>query len=207
MKKLGLILSFLLLLTGCSHAVSSETPGEIVTTEYFAAEMAKYYQDIDELKEDSIAVVSGECIAWESFISSDDIVWTKETFRVDETLYGEIEPDSEIEIYIMGGVITIKDYLDSYGGYFKDEVNSNYKNYKDDDLISFVYGDGQLPEVGRQEVIFLQEDDIHDGYFRTGAYMGIFYQNLENEIAEENEEVYSGYIGDFTLSEIKEALQ
>lgn len=206
-KRSGLFLSFVLLLTGCSRPVSSETSGEIVATEYFAAEMAKYYQSIEELREDSIAVVSGECMAWESFVSADDVVWTKETFRIDEVLYGDMASDSEIDIYMMGGVVTVEDYLDSYGGYFKEAVTNNYKKYNDHDLVSFVYGDGQLPEVGRKEVVFLTEDDIHGGYFRTGAYMGIFYQEPTDAITEGNEAIYSGYVGEYPLSEIKEALQ
>lgn len=142
----------------------------------------------------------------ESFIQPDNVVWTKETYRVDESLFEDIQSGDEIDIYIMGGVLTVKEYVDSYQGFFKSQIREGYKDYADNDRISFVYEDDVLPKVGEKSLLFLKESTIWDGYARTGLFMGALYPESENTVAEGDETVYSGYVGNYTLSEIKAAL-
>ena len=158
-KKILFIIISCLMLAGCNQKTTDVSEGTVVDVQRAQAEMAKIYNNIDELLADSNNVVLGECTKLESFIEDDGVIWTKETFHVDETLFGDINNDEDIIIYIMGGNITVKDYLSSYNGAFKDQLENRYKDCNDDDLISFVSGEDRLPVKG--EKVFYSLLTVH----------------------------------------------
>lgn len=213
MKRGFLILLCGILLAGCGTREVEETEGKVVAVQRAAASMEKYYESIDELLADSTQVVAGECVDTESFVADDNIVWTIETYKVNECLYGDIENGSTITIHFMGGNVKIKDYMESYNGIFKNRLLENYNKatqsnaISENDLISFVYGDDKLPEVGEKSVLFLTESTLEDNaYFYVGAFMGAFYLSPENVKSSGSEKMYKGYVGEYTLSEIREEI-
>mgnify|MGYP005780131959 CR=1 FL=1 len=123
-KLLCIAICLSIMLTTCTAADSFQEPdsrGKVAETQTAGMAVEKYYNSIGELSADADFVVAGECISAESFLTKMGTVWTKETYQVNEALSGNLDKN-EIIVYVMGGEISIKNYLDTYEGPYKEDM-------------------------------------------------------------------------------------
>ena len=66
--------------------------------------------DFKTLVNNSDAVVKGKVMAVD-FINVEGRAWTKIKFHVDDTIIGKVKSDNDIEIYMLGGYITLEDHI------------------------------------------------------------------------------------------------
>ena len=110
MKKNIAVLSLISLLCGCGK----EYTPKVIETQTFTSELAVYYESLGEIAEASEAVVKGKTTEIEYFMAENGIIWTKQRFFVEEILSGDIDTEPYINIYRMGGSISLQDYIGSY---------------------------------------------------------------------------------------------
>ena len=129
--------------------------GEVVT--------AKYYEDTEELANDSAYIVLAECRGSKAFKKS-SFDWTRCDFHVEKVFKGDIK------VVMMGRNISARDYKKKYGSLPYDFENEVGGDYKDTDLISMVYNYDRIPLKGDRAILFLNESGIFEGeYERTGG--------------------------------------
>lgn len=205
-KVIGITFLLTTAITACAFADTvqdANSEGKVVETQTGELEMAKYYESIDELNSDAEFVVAGECISVDSFSSKLGTIWTKSIYQVDEILAGSFDKNT-VTVYIMGGKIPIGDYLEAYEGPYKEEMEEHYSQYNENDLISQVYEESKIPEVGEKSVLFLTPSSFEGGYERVGSFMGAF--NMQASTRNSKEDLYEGYLGNYTIAEIKKEL-
>ena len=223
MKKMIMVLVFVLL-CGCGR----EHVQEVIETQTFAPELAIYYESLGEIAENSEAIVKGKTVEIEYFVVENGIIWTKQNFFVEESLLGDIDVGQNINIYRMGGSISLQDYIGSYPEVVQKEMQERYKKYNNEDLIKQVFNDAGDIEIGQNEVVFLTKcrvfSDDESDYWRVGAEMGELLGSISDiskshilsqsnsllsddmKIKEENEK-YSGYMGEYSLKQIRELIE
>jgi len=199
-KNILMIFLLVSLLCGCGR---QHVP-KVVESQEVIPEYAVYYESLEEIAEDSEAIVRGKTTALEYFVVDNGIIWTKQTFLVEENLYGDIAAGQSVNIYRMGGRVPIEDYLASYPKSAQAEMREKYRQYNSMDFIEQACKGAEAVEIGRNEVAFLSRcevfsDDAGD-YWRVGAEMG---ELLGGENADGN---YSGYLGEYSLEQIRGAV-
>ena len=143
--------------------------GEVVT--------AKYYEDTEELANDSAYIVLAECRGSKAFKKS-SFDWTRCDFHVEKVFMGDITPGEDIKVVMMGRNISARDYKKKYGSLPYDFENEVGGDYKDTDLISMVYNYDRIPLKGDRAILFLNESGIFEGeYERTGGGQGALYED------------------------------
>lgn len=222
MKKNIAVLSLISLLCGCGK----EYMPKVIETQTFTSELAVYYESLGEIAEASEAVVKGKTTEIEYFMAENGIIWTKQRFFVEEILSGDIDTEPYINIYRMGGSISLQDYIGSYPEAVQNEMQERYKKYNKKDLIRQVFNDAGDIEIGQNEVAFLSEcrvfsDDEND-YWRTGAEMGELLGDVSDisripivsqsdpslaDDMESEDERYAGYMGEYSLGQIRELIE
>ena len=143
--------------------------GEVVT--------AKYYEDTEELANDSAYIVLAECRGSKAFKKS-SFDWTRCDFHVEKVFKGDITPGEDIKVVMMGRNISARDYKKKYGSLPYDFENEVGGDYKDTDLISMVYNYDRIPLKGDRAILFLNESGIFEGeYERIGGGQGALYED------------------------------
>lgn len=224
MKKIIAVLSLVSLLCGCSK----QYVPKVIETQTFAPELAIYYENLDEIAENSEAIVKGKTTEIEYFVVENGIIWTKQIFLVEESLCGDIDIGQYIHIYRMGGNISLEDYIASYPEIAQDEMQKRYKQYNSKDLIKQVFNNAEDIKIGQNEIAFLSKckvfSDDETDYWRVGAEMGELLGSVSDisklhvasqsntslidvgetqDIKNENEK-YSGYMGEYSLKQVRE---
>ena len=222
MKKNIAVLSLISLLCGCGK----EYTPKVIETQTFTSELAVYYESLGEIAEASEAVVKGKTTEIEYFMAENGIIWTKQRVFVEEILSGDIDTEPYINIYRMGGSISLQDYIGSYPEAVQNEMQERYKKYNKKDLIRQVFNDAGDIEIGQNEVAFLSKcrvfsDDEND-YWRVGAEMGELLGDVSDisktqivsksdpslaDDMESEDERYAGYMGEYSLGQIRELIE
>ena len=94
--------------------------------------------EFDTMVDHSDAVVKGKVVSVD-FIPLQGNAWRKIKFHVDDTIIGDVKPDSDIEVYMLGGYITLEDHIKYNDDAFrfkdvKDVKNTVIKETVDDEL-------------------------------------------------------------------------
>lgn len=94
--------------------------------------------DFKTLVNNSDAVVKGKVVSVD-FIPLQGNAWRKIIFHVDDTIIGDVKPDTDIEVYMLGGYITLEDHIKYNDDAFrfknvKDVKNTVIKETVDDEL-------------------------------------------------------------------------
>lgn len=139
---------------------------------------------------DSDIVIYGEITDYQIKVEEGSgTIYTLETIRVLEPLYGDIQTDSVITLLETGGCALIRDYIDSFvteeerlakrtgrllGGLSDEEIETKY--------ITQIPEGYYYPETGARSVLFLKANDFMDGtYMITGCWQGK-YRESENGV-------------------------
>lgn len=97
--------------------------------------------EFDTMVNHSDAVVKGKVVSVD-FIPLQGNAWRKIKFHVDDTIIGDVKPDTDIEVYMLGGYITLEDHIKYNDDAFrfkdvKDIKNTVFKETVDDELEFF----------------------------------------------------------------------
>ena len=156
---------------------AARTPENVIYRISGEAVSAKYYDNIEELANDSSYIVLAECRGSKAFKKS-SFDWTRCDFHVEKVFKGDITPGEDIKVVMMGRNISVRDYKRKYGSLpygFESQVGGGYK---DTDLISMTYDYDRIPLKGERAILFLNESSVFEGeYKRTGAWQGILYED------------------------------
>lgn len=156
---------------------AARTPENVIYRISGEAVSAKYYDNIEELANDSSYVVLAECRGSKAFKKS-SFDWTRCDFHVEKVFKGDITPGEDIKVVMMGRNISARDYKKKYGSLPYDFENEVGGDYKDTDLISMVYNYDRIPLKGDRAILFLNESGIFEGeYERTGGGQGALYED------------------------------
>lgn len=152
---------------------------DVLVTAVSNAELSVYYDSIQEIRNDSAAVVYGEVTDY-SFEVNNTYIYTMLKVRVIDSLYGPLSAGTELNVYKGGGHVLIKDYIHSYNSaedrssarnmaLFKDlseeEINSKF--------ISAIPDGYFTPNEGDRAVFFLvNKKSMNHTYDITGSWQG-----------------------------------
>lgn len=213
MKKYLTILLCISLFTGCTPAPEAK----VIEAQEMTGEILKDYTSIAELTADADAIVAGETLSLTYFVTDNGIIWTKQTFLITNSLLGNLNTNSKITIYRMGGYASIQDYINSYEAGAQADVAARYETFNRADRIDQLFEYDYHPAKGMTEICFLQRfNEFDKGYARVGAYMGSFWgetnesEGLDNKDKDyvykeppiSGSKLFSGYLGTYQLDEI-----
>lgn len=200
MRKILCVIMASLSLAGCQN---QDIP-QVVETQTFDPAVAVFYDNLNEIAEEADTVVQGKTVRLDYFMAPNGIIWTKQKFQVQEVLDGTVPQEEYINIYRMGGTISIDEYLASFPETAQGDLKRNYGSYDKEDLICQVYEDEEAVSIHQKEVVFLQHCDAFgnepEDYWRVGGSLGELFET------DEGNDVYSGYWGTYSVDEVRDMI-
>ena len=138
-EQIGIILLTMCILGGCgadkTKTAKKPSDDQIAISGYGAAETDISYNSIAQLKTEAETIIYGEVKDYHYEIDNGS-VYTIETVEVLESLYGSVEKGDSIQIFKVGGYVTLEDYINSFGDESKEEVRNMvmFANYTDEEI-------------------------------------------------------------------------
>ena len=105
------------------------------------------FDDFPTLVNHSDAVVKGKVLSVD-FINVKGFAWTKIKFHIDKTIIGDIKSDTDIEVYMMGGYISLEEHIK-----YNDDAK-RFKYLSEDEIKNTV-----IKETIEDEKEFIKEDE------------------------------------------------
>jgi len=213
---------FAIVLSACGGQIKAKhtPPLEDIIAGRGMSDPLEHFEKPQDYRNLSDAIVYGEIADFEMIVSKSGFIHTLETIHVIETLHGDIEPGSDVQLMETGGYALAKDILNVFSDELTRKVyRENFMSYLSDEEIETKYiaevPDGYYyPEIGRRAVYCLKEKENREGIYRvTAGWMGTFREvedgifakpSTDNSI--NNPERAAGFDGTITYEELKEQI-
>lgn len=197
MKKRNVIFTILLaslLITGCNGTkednltITEIDPESIVSTIRYEACFTTSYSDFAEMAEASSVIVYGEITGIDYYMNMNGACATRIDVNVIQSLKGSVEEGDTIQIEEDQGIVTLKEYIDSYETEeLRETIRNDYQQYSDDELDNIyvkqlLFGDIMF-EVGQKNVFLLTGSNNYDTrhtYSRINGPFGSFTELSDN---------------------------
>ncbi|MDO4415287.1 MAG: hypothetical protein Q4C20_09420 [Erysipelotrichaceae bacterium] len=194
-----------ILSAGCAGQTASpqtgtpQTPAkeEIVITANGAASDMDYLGSAEDLLKASEAAVYGEVTDFIIFPAErSGVATTLQTIRIIDTLYGEAGDGTEIKLLMMGGYVTLSDYINAHKTEEERQAyreSEGFAELSDEELktkyISFTPEGYYYPEIGDKGVYFLKPvPEVEESvpwektdhvYWAAGNWQGIYREKSD----------------------------
>ncbi len=123
-------------------------------------------EDIQSVTKHATHIVQG-VIQKVEYILLDGAAWTKTDVLVDQVLYGEMDNNTIISIYQLGGYCSADEYIKKNG-------DKGFENYSDkkkkNTMLKFVVEDEEMPKVGEESLYYLIQREAKYSGLPEGAY-------------------------------------
>lgn len=188
---------FAIALSGCGTQASANNPAEKKTPakEDFISigsgspDIAVHFETFEDRLTLSDTIIYGEVIDYEMYASEGSgLIFTRETIHVIETLYGEAEEGTDLQLLEMGGYVLVKDVIDAQSTDLQKKIKREdwFGNLSDEEVETKYLGevpDGYyFPEIGDRAVYCLKHHTNREGvYALTGSYFGK-YREMEDGV-------------------------
>ncbi len=227
MKNIFYALICAVMLIGCNAQETSNDQKKIqlpakedilFITYYPSEELSEIFRSFEDRLKYSDAIIYGEITDYEMTVPEAHNICTFKKIHVIETLYGDIESDTDIQIIETGGYMLINDYLNSLDEEWKYSAPSEYTKLPDKEkktkYISEVWDGYYYPEIGDRGVYCVKRSNYSDEFYRdTGAWQGK-YREVEDgvlskpDISNSYSDPNKTYIGDtIKYEDLKEQIQ
>ena len=192
-KILRVICAFTILLAGCTsqNALNSKktpAPEDIFMSGTGSGELIEIFNSVEDRVKSSDAIIYAEVADFEMVPEKGSgFVHTIETLHIIETLYGDLEPDSEITVDELGGYVLIKDFLDA----FETEMERSgfregwFGKLSDEELGTKYFAEVPegyyYPEIGDRAVYCVKKrlSSTEEIYYVAGAWQGEYREMNE----------------------------
>lgn len=191
-KILRVICAFIILLAGCTSRNAQnnkKTPAQedIFMSGTGSSELIEVFNSVEDRVKSSDAIVYAELTDFEMTPEKGSgFVHTIETIHIIETLYGDLEPDSEITVDVYGGYVLIKDFLDA----FETEMERTgfregwFGKLSDQELGTKYFAEVPegyyYPEIGERAVYCVKHlSNPDEGYYIAGDWQGKYREMKE----------------------------
>ncbi len=224
-KRITALCICIFLFSGCGMQTlntdkeDTHTPAkeEMIISARGQGELKEHFVAFEDHLTLSDAIVYGEVSDFDMVVDG-SIIKTYETLHIIETLYGNLEPDTDITLRENGGYMLIKDYLNSINAEDKQwYLNGVFKNLTNEDKKTKYYTEVTegyyFPEVGSRAVYCLKHiNDLEGVYRTTGVWQGKYREIEEGILAlpdesdslSDTEKTYNS--GTITYEELKEQI-
>ena len=142
-KKILAVLCCMALMAGCGNvSKESETSNignikkeDIVSISQGSFEYADGFSGINDLSENSEAVIYGEVLSVKYIVGENGLCRTNLEVKVLQSLKGDFHTGDTVKVAKDQGITSIKDYIDSFADEEMKEVNrEDFSEYSDDEL-------------------------------------------------------------------------
>ena len=178
---------------GTKKDITSPIAEEDIVKDWQAiVEYVKYYNGMEELKEDAEVVVLGKVIDIES-IAISGTIWTKETVEVSESLLGDYRQGDIIYVCKQNGIVTLGEYAESLSEsgfhFIKKEISQYDESDYDKKYVRMTNQGDPISTVDSVSVYFLYKTNtpeklfpgVTDAYERVGAMQGEIRQLINGK--------------------------
>lgn len=198
MKKIGLIFLTCIFFSGCGIQNTQNattqirfdevSDSKIVSQISGMSEWEQIFNTIYEKTQASDLVVLGEVKDY-TCCSDDGQISTHVFVQVDEVLKGDVSQGDTIELYNLGGIVTVEEYVQSLrdsenSAAYEDQIQEFEENYTEqeqkENYVQCTFCDLD-PVIGQKSVYFLEKDSENAYYYRLNDAFGQLVETSTNE--------------------------
>ena len=165
-KKILAVLCCMALMAGCGNvSKENETSNignikkeDIVSISRGSFEYADGFSGINDLSENSEAVIYGEVLSVKYIVGENGLCRTNLEVKVLQSLKGDFHTGDTVKVAKDQGITSIKDYIDSFADEEMKEVNrEDFSEYSDDELEKLY-----IEQIGENDIIFLRKSAFYE---------------------------------------------